>query len=311
MNPGPYRRLPQTTLSINNFHCGMIPDAPKQSTIGTQPFGSIPRAHPDQHFMTPISSVPDPGSNYNLHNPLLSMAQPNVWDDSLQVPTSFEDHNLSNYFGYSPPFPGNDNETSFPRGAIDYGVPRFIPNEVSMDRFNENSMLDVYEPPAYVMDSSRRVIHNQHGSVDRSTIGYNPLDSSREFARLSISHSPVPSHEHDDMAEERFLFERPSYRLPSSETSEDGGLSSREMTAIDGDDHTAEEPYAKLIHRALMSTPNHSMVLQEIYQWFRENTSKGSSDSKGWMNSIRHNLSMNAVRHISSFYQMTSLAHQI
>ncbi|KAH8813088.1 hypothetical protein F5884DRAFT_323150 [Xylogone sp. PMI_703] len=60
-------------------------------------------------------------------------------------------------------------------------------------------------------------------------------------------------------------------------------------------DEQSEEPYAKLIYRALMSTPNHSMALQDIYRWVRTNTSKGSNDSKGWMNSIRHNLSMNAA----------------
>ncbi|KAK4206421.1 hypothetical protein QBC37DRAFT_270307, partial [Rhypophila decipiens] len=32
------------------------------------------------------------------------------------------------------------------------------------------------------------------------------------------------------------------------------------------------------------------MTLQDIYQWFRENTSKAKSDGKGWQNSIRHNL---------------------
>jgi hypothetical protein len=58
-----------------------------------------------------------------------------------------------------------------------------------------------------------------------------------------------------------------------------------------------EEPYAKLIHRAFLSTPRRAMTLQEIYQWFRENTDKGKSDSKGWQNSIRHNLSMNLVCH--------------
>lgn len=58
----------------------------------------------------------------------------------------------------------------------------------------------------------------------------------------------------------------------------------------------AEEPYAKLIHRALMGAPNYSMALQEIYQWFVDNTEKGSSSGSGWRNSIRHNLSMNAVR---------------
>ncbi|KAI0457432.1 hypothetical protein F5B21DRAFT_521274 [Xylaria acuta] len=57
----------------------------------------------------------------------------------------------------------------------------------------------------------------------------------------------------------------------------------------------AEEPYAKLIQRALMSADEHKMALQQIYQWFRENTDKANSDGKGWQNSIRHNLSMNAA----------------
>ncbi|KAK0657856.1 hypothetical protein B0T16DRAFT_453278 [Cercophora newfieldiana] len=54
-----------------------------------------------------------------------------------------------------------------------------------------------------------------------------------------------------------------------------------------------EEPYAQLIYRAFMSTPRHAMTLQDLYQWFRENTDKGKDDNKGWQNSIRHNLSMN------------------
>ncbi|KAH7156457.1 hypothetical protein EDB81DRAFT_880774 [Dactylonectria macrodidyma] len=56
-----------------------------------------------------------------------------------------------------------------------------------------------------------------------------------------------------------------------------------------------EEPYAQLIHRAFKSRPNYSMTLQEIYSWFRENTDKAKSQNKGWQNSIRHNLSMNAA----------------
>lgn len=63
-----------------------------------------------------------------------------------------------------------------------------------------------------------------------------------------------------------------------------------------------EEPYAQLIYRALMSNPRYAMTLQEIYQWFRENTDKDKNDSsKGWMNSIRHNLSMNQVIFPSTF----------
>ncbi|KAK2871744.1 hypothetical protein FQN49_002869 [Arthroderma sp. PD_2] len=64
----------------------------------------------------------------------------------------------------------------------------------------------------------------------------------------------------------------------------------------DDDSVSSEEPYARLIWRALMSAPGHKMVLKEIYEWFEKNTSKAkNSDSKGWQNSIRHNLSMNAA----------------
>jgi hypothetical protein len=56
------------------------------------------------------------------------------------------------------------------------------------------------------------------------------------------------------------------------------------------------EPYAKLIYRALMSAPGHRMVLKEIYDWFATHTDKNKNPSqKGWQNSIRHNLSMNGV----------------
>ncbi|OBT69906.1 hypothetical protein VE03_00594 [Pseudogymnoascus sp. 23342-1-I1] len=65
--------------------------------------------------------------------------------------------------------------------------------------------------------------------------------------------------------------------------------------ASNAEDSKIGEPYAKLIHRALMGAPSHSMALQEIYQWFIDNTEKGSSSGSGWRNSIRHNLSMNAA----------------
>ncbi|KAK4223452.1 hypothetical protein QBC38DRAFT_51409 [Podospora fimiseda] len=70
---------------------------------------------------------------------------------------------------------------------------------------------------------------------------------------------------------------------PSSSSNNSGSQSNKAQ----------DEPYAKLIWRAFMSVPSHAMTLQEIYQWFRENTDKGKDESKGWQNSIRHNLSMN------------------
>ncbi|KAK7541407.1 hypothetical protein IWX49DRAFT_322597 [Phyllosticta citricarpa] len=56
------------------------------------------------------------------------------------------------------------------------------------------------------------------------------------------------------------------------------------------------EPYAKLIHRCLMQAPNKEMVLRDIYNWFKSNTNKAADKrTKGWQNSIRHNLSMNGA----------------
>ena len=64
----------------------------------------------------------------------------------------------------------------------------------------------------------------------------------------------------------------------------------------DLDGELNSEPYAQLIYRALKSAPEHRMVLKEIYEWFEKNTDKANDgSSKGWQNSIRHNLSMNGV----------------
>ncbi|PHH89677.1 hypothetical protein CDD83_5507 [Cordyceps sp. RAO-2017] len=66
-------------------------------------------------------------------------------------------------------------------------------------------------------------------------------------------------------------------------------------TGAPGPDGKLDEPYAKLIYRAFMSRPDHAMTLQDIYQWFRDNTNKAVTEKGGWQNSIRHNLSMNAA----------------
>lgn len=57
-----------------------------------------------------------------------------------------------------------------------------------------------------------------------------------------------------------------------------------------------DPPYSLLIYQALSSAPGKKLPLQGIYNWFEKNTEKGKDqNSKGWQNSIRHNLSMNAV----------------
>lgn len=64
-----------------------------------------------------------------------------------------------------------------------------------------------------------------------------------------------------------------------------------EDAAIDKD-----QPYAQLIYQALLQADDHTMILRDIYEWFKKNTDKATmSETKGWQNSIRHNLSMNGV----------------
>lgn len=238
------------------------------------------------HFMTSNPPTANTFSNtYNLVNPM-SMSSPLTWTDPAQAPPSFDDQTPNEYNYYSPNITGNEfsnPNNPFLRGMnrMDFQIPRCMPEDMRM--YDNNMSMDAYEAPPsmYMMENQR-------------SMGFNSQDHSRDFARLSISPGPKIEDCHDGLP-----FDKPPpfmSGMPSSETSDDG-VSSREMTAVvDVEEQAAgDEPYAKLIYRALMSRPNRSMVLQEIYQWFRDNTAKGSSDSKGWMNSIRHNLSMNAV----------------
>lgn len=64
----------------------------------------------------------------------------------------------------------------------------------------------------------------------------------------------------------------------------------------EGEEAFDDKPYARLIYEALMLAPGHRMMLRDLYEWFRLNTTKPQeSGSNGWQNSIRHNLSMNKV----------------
>ena len=62
----------------------------------------------------------------------------------------------------------------------------------------------------------------------------------------------------------------------------------------------ADPCYAKLLYRCLMETPNHTLALKDIYDWIGSHSQKAKDPkNNGWRNSVRHNLSMNAVGQIS------------
>lgn len=84
----------------------------------------------------------------------------------------------------------------------------------------------------------------------------------------------------------------------SSSSSSDSDSFSTPGMSDDVDVASPDAPYAQLIFKALKDAPGHKMDLQDIYNWFEKHTRKIKPGSKGWQNSIRHNLSMNAVSSI-------------
>ena len=58
----------------------------------------------------------------------------------------------------------------------------------------------------------------------------------------------------------------------------------------------ADPCYAQLLYRCLRDAPDHTMALKDVYKWVRQYSQKARDFAgTGWQNSVRHNLSMNAV----------------
>lgn len=95
------------------------------------------------------------------------------------------------------------------------------------------------------------------------------------------------------------LFDDTALRTPRSSPE---FTSCRAVSTLDDEDEMIDDkPYARLIYDALMQAPDHRMMLRDIYEWFRKNTTKAQDNAtNGWQNSIRHNLSMNKVSYMNA-----------
>lgn len=77
------------------------------------------------------------------------------------------------------------------------------------------------------------------------------------------------------------------YENTIPEEDEAGGVANGEI---------ADPCYAQLLYRCLREAPDHTMALKDVYKWVRQFSQKArDSAGTGWQNSVRHNLSMNAV----------------
>ncbi|KAF7910845.1 uncharacterized protein EAF01_002354 [Botrytis porri] len=226
-------------------------------------FDGLPRMGQEQYFMASSPSSPMPNNDYNLTTSQMPASQ-NLTSWTHQAPLTSVYADDQNGYSYDCPADLSGLEQQNSLKTFD-NVPR---TTWQQPYANMGMTLPVY--PFITRDNFGSMVPSRADHGERSD----------DCVMMDTTHKAINS------------------TSPSSLCSEEDGHSSREPTAmdVDADGHGVDEqPYAKLIYRALMSAPDHSMVLQEIYRWFRENTTKGSSDTKGWMNSIRHNLSMNAA----------------
>ncbi|KAK3309413.1 uncharacterized protein B0T15DRAFT_2462 [Chaetomium strumarium] len=248
----------------------------------------------------------DDFDNYALHNsPTMTYVQhhensaqssPRCWDSPEQLgPTPWEaaTEQLHNQY------PGLDPRLS---GAI------YLPGNLNNTVPTSYPTDPVPFVPSQSFDGSQIVHQRGQSPAKQSPVGYQP--SPKEGSPFTSSTNPPESRHPLSPWTTATLGLSTGYGMPSSPSDRASHQAAVEFTATGhrsrrpprarararGATHSSngkEEPYAKLIYRAFLSTPRRAMTLQEIYQWFRENTDKGKTESKGWQNSIRHNLSMN------------------
>lgn len=74
----------------------------------------------------------------------------------------------------------------------------------------------------------------------------------------------------------------------------------REELFCDDNDGESTDPadpcYAQLLYQCLKEAPGYTLSLRELYEWVSQHSQKAKDPkNRGWQNSVRHNLSMNAV----------------
>lgn len=173
-----------------------------------------------------------------------------------------------------------------------------VPDVVKPDEdyFHYDHSTPIFLPPTSFMLSPSPVLYNQLPSPDSSQFSIKQEEGeytvrASEGFMLPLPTVPEPTETPQEIAMDNEGHESDHRDLGQNDSNEkplDIPLISNK------DDKTA--PYAVLIYRALMSTPRRRMVLANIYKYFREKIPRfRKMKGRGWMNSIRHNLSMNGV----------------
>lgn len=225
-----------------------------------------------------------PGSCGAVHVPALSARSSDTSPRSWSSPDLQQLNYPPGYYQISK---GHD----FPS----YGGPQ--PVIAAEDSFSAQPSMDAC---AYGVSVSDSPLPGDIKHDPDTTMGQEAPDMTPDHTNSVMSaDSPLPKHEYSNT----YPYDEGGGHggdMPHPHQSDHHGMPEEDELA------KGEVPYAKLIEKAFLSKDSRSMTLQELYQWFRDNTEKGRSQGKGWQNSIRHNLSMNKVSTTSYAYMNIS-----
>jgi len=243
---------------------------------------------------------------------------------SFQEPPTVTLSNLSDdeHMQWTPP--SNLPPNALGQDTLSYYYPlQFSPDANSLYSLNHNAFADNNNisysgslPASFPRSYSTEVDWSGLPTTGQNISAYPPdayqIEPRQPFDALDMSRSPNTnlmqlSSEYETslvtFGRDDFMGYNSSYDTDISRESTPGGGS----PMVNIDDGQREQPYAQLIYRALLGAPEHTMILRDIYTWFETNTDKAQDKgTKGWQNSIRHNLSMNGVGFSSCLHCVSS-----
>ncbi|KAF2822414.1 hypothetical protein CC86DRAFT_396670 [Ophiobolus disseminans] len=217
----------------------------------------------------PTSHTGQTGADYHVQVPFAPSA-PNFYHYA-QNGLSYNNNNNNYDFSYGSQYP----TSSCPRS---YNGPDLtgLPN---------TGMTESYPPTAYQIEPPK---HNGLTPLSDHGVNDHLMQMDDDYEHHYGPHIKSESH---------CGYSSPYSDMTRASTPDEPSKYPHDMMGVDDEDAIdKEQPYAQLIFQALRSAPGHTMILRNIYDWFQTHTDKAAaSETKGWQNSIRHNLSMNGA----------------
>jgi hypothetical protein len=245
------------------------------------------------------------GMNFVANPPLLSEPAATTGDSASyqisKIPATVQPRELLKIEHYRlssgtlPTNPAVLQNAFFGSASSDCLVPRSCANALTPG-YSNGWQEESYHPSVYELSSQHQPLLSSDGAFQNyMESAFEP--ESEHFGLTGNDHGSFSQHHQEVMnSVESCLTPQtsPMQSLLPRDLSNSGIIRSGAASPTQEAARDKDLPYAKLIYQCLRDAPDHTMVLKEIYDWFKANTDKAQDPGeKGWQNSIRHNLSMN------------------